>query len=67
MLELYFVTQRTTEVLQDDLGIIVEESVEGIPLVGAAQFQAPGDGREGCMVTLKLAYNMPGNQSECPT
>ena len=60
MLELYFVTQRATELLQDDMGIIVEESVEGIPLVGAAHFQPPEDGREGCLVTLKLAYNMPG-------
>ena len=60
MLELYFVTQRASELLQDDMGIIVEESVEGIPLVGAAHFQPPEDGRDGCLVTLKLAYNMPG-------
>jgi len=63
MLELYFVTQRATELLQDDMGIIVEESVEGIPLVGAAHFQPPEDGREGCLVTLKLAYNMPGERA----
>ena len=66
MLELYFVTQRATELLQDDIGIIVEESVEGIPLVGAAHFSAPEDGRGGCLVTLKLAYNMPGAPG-CPT
>ena len=40
MLELYFVTQRATELLQGDMGVIVEESVEGIPLVGAAHFPA---------------------------
>lgn len=60
-LELYFVTERTEMGLsvEDGMGIIVEESVEGLPLVAAAVFREPSDERGGTLVTLKIAYQLP--------
>lgn len=59
-LELYFVTQRTDMGIGEGKGLIVEESVEGLPLVAAALFREPADERGGTLVTLKLAYQLPG-------
>ena len=64
MLELYFATERTEMTIDETHGLIVEESMEGLPIVVAADFRLPADGREGTIVTLKVAYNLPGVPSE---
>ena len=60
MLELYFATERTCMEIGETRGLIVEESMEGLPIVMAAAFGVPADGRDGTLVTLRLAYNLPG-------
>jgi hypothetical protein len=57
-MELYFVLERTQMELTDELGFIMEESVEGMPLMGAVEMLPADDG--GTDVTLKLSYFLPG-------
>lgn len=65
MLELYFVMERTEMGLDPEKGgLIVEESIEGLPVVAAALFRDGGPERGGTLVTLKLAYNLPENLRE---
>ena len=65
-LELKVLLERTDAVLQQDQALIVEESREGLPLVGAVAFRRQDSGGQArTLVTLSLAYYLPGSKCLC--
>lgn len=60
-LELYTTLERTRSEVDK---YIVEEPVEGMPLVAAALFQE-ADGGSGAVVTLRISYLLPSERGSC--
>ncbi len=64
-LELYTVLEKTLQMIQGDSAAVMEQSVDGFPLIGSAEFQRLPDGEDGrpcTSVTLQLSYYLPGER-----
>lgn len=64
-LELYTVLEKTLQMIQGDSAAVMEQSVDGFPLIGSAELQRLPDGEDGrpcTSVTLQLSYYLPGER-----
>jgi hypothetical protein len=64
-LELFTVLEKTLQAVDGDKAAIMEQSVDGFPLIGSVEFVRQPDSSDGTPVThvtLNMSYFVPGKQ-----